>query len=81
VVRSRQRDALRAALSSARVGTEVYYPRCLHQQPCFADLGQREGAFPEAERAANEVLALPIYPELSAAQRAYVAEQVAAFVR
>jgi dTDP-4-amino-4,6-dideoxygalactose transaminase len=81
VVRAPKRDELRAALTAARIGTEVYYPRCLHQQECFDQLGYRDGDFPEAERAANEVLALPVYPELSAEQRAYVAERVTAFVR
>jgi dTDP-4-amino-4,6-dideoxygalactose transaminase/acetyltransferase-like isoleucine patch superfamily enzyme len=80
VVRSARRDGLREALRAARIGTEIYYPRCLHQQECFQSLGYRDGAFPEAERAANEVLALPVYPELSAAQRAFVAERVKAFV-
>jgi dTDP-4-amino-4,6-dideoxygalactose transaminase len=81
VVRTPQRDALRAALTAARIGSEIYYPRCLHQQECFRELGYRDGAFPEAERAADEVLALPVYPELSRGQRAYVAERVTAFVR
>lgn len=79
VVRTPERDALRAALTAARIGSEIYYPRCLHQQECFQQLGYRAGAFPEAERAAAEVLALPVFPELSAAQRAYVAERVTAF--
>jgi dTDP-4-amino-4,6-dideoxygalactose transaminase len=80
VVRSTQRDALRKALSDAQIASEIYYPRCLHEQPCFATLGHRTGDFPEAELAAQEALALPIYPELREEQRAAVARAVLAFV-
>jgi len=79
VIRSQARDALRAHLASAGIGSEIYYPRCLHQQGCFAQLGYRDGDFPEAECAAHEVLALPIFPELSSVQRAYVAQSIARF--
>jgi dTDP-4-amino-4,6-dideoxygalactose transaminase len=79
VVRAPRRDALQQALHADGIGTEVYYPRPLHLQPCFADLGYGDGAFPEAEAAARETLALPIYPELTAAQQDHVAERIRAF--
>lgn len=78
-VRADQRDALQAHLKSVGIGNAVYYPLPLHLQPCFAYLGYREGQFPESERAANEVLSLPVYPELMAAQRDEVIEAVRTF--
>jgi dTDP-4-amino-4,6-dideoxygalactose transaminase len=80
-VRVRHRDRLRAYLSEHGVGTDVYYPLPLHVQPCFAPLGYRKGDFPAAEQAAEETLALPMYPELSEAQQVYVVQQVADFYR
>ena len=79
VLRARARDELREALTRARVGTEIYYPRCLHLQECFAHLGHQAGDFPHAEAASKEVLAIPVYPELSSVQRAHVVAAVRGF--
>jgi dTDP-4-amino-4,6-dideoxygalactose transaminase len=79
VVRARARDALRAHLAAAGIGTQVYYPIPLHRQPALAALGYGAGAFPEAERAAAEVLALPMYPELGRTQVEMVVEAIDAF--
>ena len=81
VIRGQRRDQLRAHLDAAGIGTEVYYPVPFHLQECFADLGYAAGAFPVAERAANESLALPIYPELTEAQQAAVVGAIRTFYR
>ena len=64
VVRVARRDEVRAWLTERGIGSEVYYPLALHQQKALSSLGYREGDFPESERAAREVLALPIFPQL-----------------
>ena len=74
------RDALRAHLASRRVGTEIYYPIPLHLQACFASLGHKIGDFPESERAANETIALPMYPELTESAQAHVVGAIAEFL-
>jgi dTDP-4-amino-4,6-dideoxygalactose transaminase len=79
VIRVNDRDQLMAHLKAEGIGTEVYYPRSLHEQECFANLGYKPGDCPEASRAANEVLALPIYPELTEAMLQAVADAVLTF--
>ncbi|MHB1349475.1 MAG: DegT/DnrJ/EryC1/StrS family aminotransferase [Desulfobulbus sp.] len=82
VIRVTRRDALRQYLADNGVGCEVYYPLCLHQQEClqgYGDYGRQR--YPEAERAASESLALPIYPELTGAQLEYVVTTIAGFFR
>ena len=64
VIRVARRDELRAWLAGRGIGSEVYYPLALHQQKALASLGYHQGDFPESERAAREVLALPIFPQL-----------------
>lgn len=79
VVRAPRRDALRDALTRAGIGTEVYYPLAFHMQPCFRDLGYQEGAFPHAEAACREALALPIDAALTEAQQAHVTGEIGRF--
>lgn len=78
-VRVPKRDELRGYLKDKGIGTEVYYPLPLHLQNCYRDLGHRKGSFPESERAAEEVLSLPIYAELTEAQQTYVVDTIAEF--
>ena len=79
VIRSSARDPLQAFLKEKGIGSEVYYPVPMHLQDCFAYLGVKAGAFPESERAAQESLAIPVYPELNDEQARYVVESIAEF--
>jgi dTDP-4-amino-4,6-dideoxygalactose transaminase len=79
VIRHARRDALAAHLKERGVGTLIHYPIPVHLQPAYADLGVASGSLPESERAANEVLSLPLYPGLTAAQQEHVIESVNAF--
>lgn len=79
VIRTPRRDDLRASLSAQGIGSEVYYPVPLHMQDALKHLGYREGQFPHSEKAAREVLALPIYPELREDEQVRVVEAVQSF--
>lgn len=79
-IRVPRRDQLQEYLRARGIGNSVYYPLPLHLQPCFEYLGYKKGAFPESERAAQEVVSLPIYPELTAAQRDEVIHAIREFL-
>ncbi len=79
VIRAQRRDELRKFLGDRNIGTEIYYPIPLHLQPCFAYLGYSAGDLPESERAVAEVLALPMFPELTEAEQESVVEGIAEF--
>jgi dTDP-4-amino-4,6-dideoxygalactose transaminase len=81
VIRTPDRDGLKRHLDAQGIGNEVYYPVPFHLQPCFAHLGYRRGAFPHAERAADDSLAIPIYGELTPAQQETVVSAVGQFVK
>ncbi len=78
-IRAPKRDALREHLTGRGIAAPVFYPLPLHLQPCFAELGHREGDFPVAEQACREVLTLPMYPELTEAQQREIANAIGEF--
>ncbi len=80
-IRIEQRDALQKFLSERKIGSTVYYPYPLHLQPLYSALGHQAGDFPHAERAAQEVLSLPMYPELCKEQIARVVDTIAEFLK
>ena len=79
VIRARNRDGLKAVLDKRGIGCGIYYPVPVHLQPCYAYLGVKEGSLPESERASREVLALPIYPDLTRDQQEAVVNAVEDF--
>jgi len=80
VIRVPRRDECKQFILDAGIGCDVYYPLCLHQQECFAELGYKDGDFPVSEQASREVIALPIYSELTGEQIQYVAGKVKEFI-
>jgi len=80
VIRIPHRDEVMALLKEENFGCEIYYPCPMHLQECFRNLGYGQGDFPEAEKASKEVLAIPIYPELTRDAQNYVAERIISFV-
>jgi len=78
-IRAKRRDDLQSHLKEKGIGNSIYYPLPLHLQPCFEYLKYKEGECPESERAAKEVISLPIYPELTEGQLDEVAGAVREF--
>jgi len=79
VIRGANRDGLQAHLKAQGIGSEIYYPLPLHLQPCYADLGYKQGDFPVSEKLAAESLALPVYSELSEGDIDYVCDSIRSF--
>jgi dTDP-4-amino-4,6-dideoxygalactose transaminase len=79
VIQANRRDELKEFLEKREISTGLHYPVPLHLQPCFQNLGYKEGAFPRAERAAKRILSLPMYPELTSEQIAFVANAIREF--
>jgi dTDP-4-amino-4,6-dideoxygalactose transaminase len=80
-IRAKDREHLRAHLTAAKIPTDVYYPAPLHTQPAFSYLGYRDSDFPHSEAASREVLALPVYPELTAEAQATIVQEIANFYK
>ena len=76
LIKDGQRDKLQEELSKSNVGSFIYYPLPLHLQECFESLGHKEGDFPVSEKTSKEILALPIYPELTVEQQEYVVTSI-----
>jgi len=81
VIRVPKRDCLRDYLLQEGIGTDIYYPLPLHLQECFSFLNHRRGEFPNSEKASEEVLALPIYPELTEDQQFFIVDRIRAFYK
>jgi dTDP-4-amino-4,6-dideoxygalactose transaminase len=81
IIRVPKRDELQSFLREQEIGNAIYYPISLHLQECFDSLGYKAGDFPEAEKAAQETIALPVYPELTPEQQDFVIETIQKFYR
>ena len=80
IIRVKDRDEVRKHLTEKGIGTEIYYPVPFHVQECFSSLGYKKGEFPLAEEAADDSIALPIYPELANEQQKFVVDEIASFI-
>jgi dTDP-4-amino-4,6-dideoxygalactose transaminase len=80
-LRAKSRNRLQVFLKEYRIGTEVYYPLPLHLQKCFADLGYAKGSLPVSDKASEQVLSIPIYPELTKSMKEYVVGKIRDFYR
>ena len=81
IIRVEKRDVLRQFLTDSGISTEIYYPIPFHLQECFSDLRYKKDKFPVAEKAAETSIALPIYPELTKEQIAYIVDKIREFIK